>query len=266
MKKLLTLFSISSLLLLFSCTLPSGVEVTESFPVNGSYYKLYVSDGMIVTISENVDEIVITADENVMEKIKIENTSSGLRIYRRDVSIAYPNKTKVLIPYNPNLKDVEVGMDCEFHTDFGIGDPERNSKITVAYRGKFYGYVIAQNLDLIVKDDAEAMCYYDVQSELNLKIHDSSIAELDGFSDIIQLDMNNDSEMVSRWNGNYYAAQCLYCRGTINNNCKAFIDCEDAIAVTATNGSTFYYTSLPDISESLIDDSSDFVYSGGDKK
>lgn len=266
MKKILTLTSILTLFFLFSCTLPSGVDVTETFPVNSTYYYLYVSDGMIVTVSNEVDEIVITADENVMEKIKVENTSGTLRIYRKDISLAYPNKTEVLIPYNPNLKDVEVGMDCEFSTDYGIGVPELNSKVTAAYRGKFYGYVIAKNLDLIVKDDAEAFCAYDVENKLYLKVYDSSIAELDGYSNTLQLDMSADSQMSPRWNGDYYAAQCLYCNGYMDSNCVAYLDCEEEIAVTITNGSVLYYTSLPDISETLIDDSSDIVYSGGNKK
>ena len=266
MKKTFTLTSLCALFFLFSCTVPSGVEVTEYFPVNSSYYSLYISDGMIVTVDDDVDEVIITADEKVMEKIKVENTTGTLRIFRRDVSLAYPTKTIVRIPYNPNLRDVEVGMDSEFHTDYGIGVPELNSKVVSEYRGKFDGYVIAKNLDLIVKDDAEAMCFFDVGNKLYLKIHDSSIAEIDGYANTIQLDMKNDSKMASRWNGDYYAAQCTYCDGALENTCIAYIDCEEEIAVTLTNGSVLYYTSLPDISGTYLDDTSDIVYSGGDKK
>lgn len=245
MKKLLTLLPIFALTLMVSCTLPSGVDVTQYFSVNNTYSSLYISDGMIVTVSDEVDEVVITADESVMDKIRVENSSGSLRIFRSDFSVIYLNTAEVLIPYNENLKDVEVCMDSEFYTEYGIGLPEYTSKVKVS-RSKFSSYVIAKNLDLTVEDESKAYCTYDVENKLNLKIHNNSSVELDGESDQIYLDMKDNAEISQLWTGNYYSCSCYYCSGNMDGNCKAYIDCEDELEVYLYNNSFLYFTSNPD--------------------
>ena len=264
MKKNITLLSLCLLMAMFSCTVPTGEHVTEHYPLNSSYYSLYVSDGMIVTISDAVDDIVITADEAVMQKMHVENNNGRLRIFRNDVSVAYPTKTTVTLPYDPALKDITVNMGSEFRTDFTIeGD---HVKVKVDMDSKFHGYVFANSLDLIVNDDSEAICSYDVHDLMYVKLTDEAYADLNGYAGSVNLIMEDDSEIEQSWDGDYYTFSCNYCYGTMDNNCKAYIDSGDKIAMTLTNNSFLYYTGLPDLSESLIDDSSDFIYSGGDKK
>lgn len=263
MKKILTLISICTLFVLFGCTLPSGVDVTQRYNVNDTYYYLYVADGMNVTVTDEVDVIVITGDENVMEKIKVELTSSTLRIFRKDISLAYPNTTEVLIPYNPRLREVEVGMDSEFHTEFGIGDPDLKSKVTVTSRGKFDGYVEAQDLDLIVKDNSDAICYYDVYDKLYLKVQNSSSVEMHGNAENLELNLSDYAEIENTWNGNYYSCWCNYCYGSVDTYSTARVDCDEEISVSVTQGSYLYYSGDPYIGDSYVDGTSDMEHSGG---
>lgn len=266
MKKLITLASVCTLLFLFSCTIPTGEYVTEHFPLNSSYYSLYVSDGMIVTISDEVDDIVITADEAVMAKMNVELKNGRLRIFRNDVSVTYPTKTEVLLPYDPALKQIEVNMESEFSTDYGIEADEGKVIVKVGLDSKFYGYILANDFELFVSDNSEAYCSYDVHDLMYVKLTDNAYADLDGYADAVHLVMEDNSEIEPRWNGDYYTFSCDYCYGTMDNNCKAYVDCESSIAMTLTNNCFLYYTCVPDISESWIDDTSDFIYSGGDKK
>ena len=187
MRKLATLLSLCLLMALFGCTIPSGEYVTEHFPLNSSYYSLYVSDGMIVTITDAVDDIVITADEAVMQKMNVELKNGRLRIFRRDVSVTYPTKTEVLLPYDPALKQIEVNMESEFHTDYGIGAEEAKVKVRLDLDSKFYGYVLANEFDLIVGDNSEAYCSYDVQDLMCVKLTDNAYADLDGYADAVNL-------------------------------------------------------------------------------
>lgn len=263
MKKHLTLLSICLLIALGSCTIPSGAYVTEHFPLNTSYYSLYVSDGMIVTISDDVDDIVITADEAVMQKMNVELKNGRLRIFRNDISVSYPTKTTVTLPYDPALKEIEVNMDSEFRTDFGI--EASKVKVKVSSDSEFSGYILADHLDLIV-DRSEVNCTYDVNELMYVKLNDHAHADLDGYADAVNLVMEDNSEIRRRWNGDYYTFSCDECYGTMNNHCKAYIDCESSIAMTLTDNCFLYYTCVPDIDESLVDDTSDFIYSGGNKK
>lgn len=261
MRKLITLFSLCSLIALFSCTSPSGVDVTEYFEADHSYYRLEVSDGMIVHITDNYDEIKITADENVMEKIEVKFSSGTLRIHRRDFSVAYINTAEVWIPYNPDLKQVKVTYDSEFHAfpDYGIqGD---DVVVRVENRSKFYGYILANNLDLDVNDYSLADISYDVYDNMDLRIEDHSDCELDGYANTVHLVMKDHSELKKLWNSNYYAFMCDMCYGTMDGYCEAYIDATE-IDMDLTNYCHIYYTSDPYIGESTIDDTSDFYYGG----
>ena len=75
--------------------------------------------------------------------------------------------------------------------------------------------------------------------------------------------MNDHSTLERQWNGSHYAFMCDYCYGTMYGNCTAYIDCDSEIAMDVANYSILYYTSDPYLGESAVDDTSDFVYSGG---
>lgn len=260
MRRITTLLSLCSLIVLFSCTTPSGNDVTQRFPLPGSYYSLYISDGMKVTVTDAVDEIVITADENVMEKIKVEYKNGRLRIFRKDVALAYVNTSEVLIPYDPALRIIEVSMDSEFSTDYGIEGEQVEIKLD--QRSEFYGYILADEIEIKLSDYSKIDASFDANDNIYLKIFESSHAYLDGYTPTVRLEMNDNSTLEKQWNGDFYAFMCDYCYGTMNNNCEAYIDSESEIALDLTNNCYLYYTSNPYLSESTIDDTSDFIYGG----
>lgn len=261
MKKLFPLIACCSFFVLFSCTTPSGVKVTETFPVERNYSRLYVSDGMIVTVTDEVDDIVITGDENVMEKLKVEFSSSGLlRIFRRDVSVVYLTTTEVLLPYNDRLKEVDVEMDSEFYTPFGIeGD---NVKVILSGRSKFDGYVYAENdLKLTLSDRSEAQMSFDVGSTMNLKMEHSK-ADLEGYTPRIFLEMKDKSSIERHWSGNYFTLECDGCYGSMTDGSTAHLHCYDEISVALSNESFIYFTGDPDVDFADVDETSDVIYNG----
>lgn len=245
MKKILTLISICTLFTMFSCTVPSGETTTIYFPANEYYSRLYVSDGMKVTVTDEVDEIVITGDENVLEKLTVDFTSDKLRIYRKDVSLVYLTPTEILLPYNEYLRDIELNMDSEFYTPFGIESDE--VKITLGGRSKFEGYVYTNN-------------------KLFLKMDDSK-ADLEGYSPILELDMKNGSLIEEHWTGDYFSFECDNCYGSMSES-TAYLHCYEEIRVNMFYGSMLYFTSDDEdiVNFSGVDDSSDVIYCGGNKK
>ena len=264
MKKLSTLLSLCWLTVLFSCTTPSGVDVTQHFDADQYYFRLEVSDGMIVTVTDQVDDIVITADENVMEKIVVRFSGYGtLQIYRKDFSMMYLNTAEVKLPYNENLTSVKVGSNSKFHTPYGLTSSE--VKVTVENHSKFDGYISADKLELKINDNSEANLSYDVYENAYVEIKQSSHLYIDEYtsSPIVNLVMRDNSVLEKRWYGNeFFAFMCQTCYGSMDGNCKAYVDCETCIAMELTNNSFLYYTSDPDISGSLVDGTSDFIYEG----
>jgi len=263
MKKIITLFSVLSLIVLFSCTKVTGVDVTEHFNASTYYFKLDISDGMNVTVTDKVDDIVITADEGVMQKIKVITTNGTLQIHRTDVGIVYITKAEVLLPYNPDLKQVTVGYDSKFYTPFGLeGD---RVKVKVNERSEFVGYLGANELVLDIDNDSKIDITFDAYDNMDLKINSSSHAWLDGHTPTVHLEMNDNSTIEKQWNDEYYAFQCYDCYGTMYSNCTAHIDCDRNLSVKATINSYLYYTSRPNLSGSTTDETSEFIYSGGYK-
>lgn len=265
MKKLITLFSVLSLIVLFSCTKVTGVDVTEHFDASTYYFRLDISDGMKVTVTDEVDDIVITADEGVMQKIKVIATNGTLQIHRTDVGIVYITQAKVLLPYNPFLRQVTVGYDPEFYTPYGLEAGTGTVKIKVNERSTFTGYILAEKLEMDVLNSSEVDASFDVSNRFDLKIESSSKATLNGYAPTVHLKMNDNSTLERQWNGDYYAFQCYDCYGSLYSNCTAYIDCENDLSINAAVNSYVYYTSYPNLSGSTVDDTSDFIYSGGYK-
>ena len=215
---------------------------------------------MNVTVTDAVDDIVITADENIMDKIKVEYGNGKLKIYRKDVALVYLNNSEVLIPYDPSLRIVEVHADSEFRTDYGIESEEVTVKVDG--RSKFCSYILANELEMKVNDYSNADVSFDVSDNIDLRIEESSRAYLDGYTNTVHLVMRDNSTLEKQWSGDFYAFMCDYCYGTMNDNCEAYIDCESEIALDLTNYCYIYYTSDPYLGESTIDDTSDFIYGG----
>lgn len=262
MKKITTLLSICSLIALFSCSKVTGVEVTEHFDANFYYYRLEVSDGMVVHVTDEVNDIVVTTDEGIMPKIKVKISNGVLRIYRKDFSAWFITQTIVQLPYNPDLKQVTVGYDSEFHADPDHGIHGEKVVVKVDERSKFFGYLGADEIELKVLGHSETDIDFDAYSNLDLKIEESSQAKLDGYASVVHLVMNDHSTLEKLWHGNYYAFMCYYCYGSMNDNCDAYIDCEDEIRMDLTNHCFMHYTSDPNVRESTIDETSDFYYEG----
>ena len=260
MKKLQILLSLVAFSLMMGCTTPSGVEVTQYFPINNNYINLYISDGMQVTVSDKVNEVVITGDESIMEKVKVESSSTNLRIYRKDIAIVYPTKTRVLIPYNECLRKVEVSMDSDFTTDYSLVSGEVT--VNVDSRSKFNGYIMADILNLKVVDNSEAYVTFDVHDLMNLKMSGSSISNLDGDARIVKLDIQDNSSNENIWDSGHYTFSCDECQGTVKSNCQIYLDCVTEIAVDLSNYSFLHYTNNPYINGSEVDGTSGLIYEG----
>ena len=259
MKKTLTLLSACMLIALFSCTKPSGVEVTQHFPITKNYYRLYISDGMKVTVTNQVDDIVITADENVMEKINVEFRNGDLKIYRRDFSIFRLMKAEVLIPYNYGLHDLDVESYSSFTSSYGIeGD---DIKVTIKnFSDVDVNYIQANELKLNLDDNSDFVGDLSVMDFLDLYINRSDV-ELTGDATNVRLNMSENSEFIERWGSQGgYSFACDYCYGTMRHNCIAYFHCYDKIAVDLTDNSFLHCTGEPDIDDSTWDDTSCIMF------
>lgn len=246
------------LIAFFSCTKPSGVEVTEYFPAPSSYYSLYISDGMEVTVTNKVDEIVITADENVMEKVNVSCKNGRLRITRSDFSVYHLMTAKVLIPYNSYLHELDVESNSSFTSSYGLEGED--IKITANYYSDIdINYILADNLEMHLEFNSDFEGDLDVMRRMDLTMEDSD-AIISGSADILYLKMSDGSEIKEQWYNGGYSFECNECNGTMTKNCKAYLHCYDNIAMLLTNNSFLYCTGEPDLEGSDWDNTSGIIF------
>lgn len=258
MKKVLTLVSCCLFIALFSCTKPSGVEVTEYFSVPNNYYSLYVSDGMEVTVTNQVDEIVITADENVMQKVKVTCKNGTLRILRSDFSVYHLMKAKVLLPYNIHLHELDVESNSSFTSSYGLEG--ENIKIIANYFSEIdINYILADNLRMHLEFNSEFEGDLDVMRQMDLTMEDSD-AKISGSAAILNLKMSDDSEIEEQWYNGGYSFECNECNGSMTKDCKAYLHCYDNVAMKLTNNSFLYCTGEPDLAGSDWDNTSGIIF------
>jgi hypothetical protein len=258
MRKAPALLLCCLLITFFSCTKPSGVEVTEYFPAPSSYYSLYISDGMEVTVTNKVDEIVITADENVMEKVNVSCKNGRLRITRSDFSVYHLMTAKVLIPYNSYLHELDVESNSSFTSSYGLEGED--IKITANYYSDIdINYILADNLEMHLEFNSDFEGDLDVMRRMDLTMEDSD-AKISGSADILYLKMSDGSEIKEQWYNGGYSFECNECNGTMTKNCKAYLHCYDNIAMLLTNNSFLYCTGEPDLEGSDWDNTSGIIF------
>lgn len=257
LKRNLPLLSLFTLFLLFSCTKPSGVEVTEYFDVPDNYYRLYVGDGMNVTVTDEVDQIVITADENVMKKVIVNYSNGTLKINRTDFSVFGLLTAEVQLPYNSKLHDIQVENSSKFISDFGIeGDIV---KIEASSSGKLeINYILANQLKVMLESSSKLTADVDVFDKMDLFL-DNSKADITGSTIDLHLKMDSNASILRHWSYGGYEFSCDYCYGTMHNS-TAYLHCYDEIAVDLTFNSTLHCTGRPDIDDSTWDESSSIVF------
>ena len=258
MKKLLIATVICSLITLFSCTKPSGIEVTEHFTAPNNYYSLYISDGMDVVVTDEVSDIVITADENVMQKIKVTCKNGRLKITRKDFSVYRIMKAKVLIPYNSHLHELDVEMCSSFTSGYGLEGED--IKITANYHSEIdINYILANNLKLKLEYYSEFEGDVDVMDLTELTMSDSE-AEIIGATTELYMNLKDNSELEEHLDHGAYAFECNVGYGTMSKECKAYLHCYDNLAVNLTNESFLYCTGEPNIDECDWDATSGIIF------
>ena len=256
MKKLLTILAYCLLIAMFSCTKPSGVEITEYFALPSHYDQLYVSDGMEITVTSGGDQIVVTGDENAVSTVKVECSGGRLRITRSDFSVFRLMKCKVELPYNEDLREVEATLYGSFETPYTM--QAKKVKLTASsFADINVKYILTDDLTISASNNSDINADVDVNNLTELSL-DHSDAEITGSTENLRLDLRGNSELKKRWGNGGYDFDCTYCYGNMNDS-KAYLHCYDKLSVALANESALHFTGHPNYSESSWDETSSLV-------
>ena len=279
MRKYLIVLSTLVLFAFCSCNkiILSGNNITEEFSIEGTYTALCVENAFEVTVSNAVDQITVTTDENVMPKVVVEKMGDVLKIRLKPLTVASGMDLKVTLPYNVDLKTVHLSGASEFHSEYGIkgqrvevgltgasnfycdveGDDE--ARIELSGASQFEGDVMADEIEMELSGASTIRGNVGADN-LGLELTGASDANLEGIVTNLNLNLTGSSRIVRRVIGNRYAVVCDQCEGVMSGASEAYIHCDGNIIVNLSGASKLHFTGNGNPADSSTSGGSDIIH------
>ena len=268
MKKYWIILSTLVLFAFASCQKFAGNPVTKDFSIAGTYTELDVEDAFDVYVDTAATVVTVTAGEHVMPNVVVEINQNTLKIYLSGWHTNRGADMTVILPYNADLKDVDLSGASEFHSEFGLVGRKVNVELSGASEfycdldadevdidlsgaSDFAGDVLADKIDMdlagasSIKGDVMA-------HELDIDLSGSSNATLEGEVGLLKMDLAGASDIKKTVNGNRYGLACDRCEGSMSGASNAYIHCDGVIRVSLSGSSDLYYTGTAATTECSI--------------
>ena len=258
MKKHLIILSTLVLFAFCSCSKFAGEPITKDFSISGAYNALEVEDAFDVTVSDLATQVTITAGEKVMPNVVVETVDSTLKIYLKGWHTNLGKEMTVILPYNFDLRSVDLSGASEFHSEYGL----EGNKVEVELSGasdfycdidadevdinlsgasNFIGEVLADEIEIDLTGSSNIKGYVEAL-DLDLELSGASDATLEGQVDMLMINLSGASNIKKTINGNRYGFACDQCEGTMTGASNVYIHCDGTIKVNLSGASDLHYT------------------------
>ncbi len=237
MRKYMILFATVALTMFCACSKSDGDPITQEFSVSGTYTELTVSDAFDVTVSDEVSQITVTAGENIMSKVRVETVDGELKIYLKGWTVSHSDM-KVVLPYNPALRSVELSGASELRSSYVIAGPDVD--IELSGSSSFYGFVEADELDL--------------------DLSGASDATIEGVVGKLDLNLSGSSDLEKKVAENRYSLTCGQCECSISGASSAYIHCDGTIKGSISGSSSLHFTGTAFTADCSTSGSSSIVH------
>lgn len=257
MKKCIFILSAIFLTILCGCSKWAGDPITEKFSIEGSYTELFVEDAFDVYVCDTVDQIFIMAGENIMPKVVVKNSGNKLQIYLKGWTTNRGANMKVILPYNSELRKVNLSGASDFHSDY----PLKAQKVEIFMSGAsdFFGNIEAGDVDIDLSGSSDINGSI-TATNLILDMSGSSDANIIGQVGTLKIDISGASSIEKGFVGNRYAFVCDRCEGSMTGSSYAYIHCDGSIFVSLSGSSSLYYTGNAVTRGSSTSGSSDIIH------
>ena len=239
MKKLLTALSAIALTALCGCSKFDGDPTTKEFPIGNTYTELDVRHAFDVTVSDEVSQVTVTAGDRIMPKVIVEERNGKLIIRLKELTTAN-SELKALIPYNPNLKEVDLSGASEFHSKHPIVAP--SVSIDLSGASGLYADIEATEVDMDLSGASTIKGGILASSKLDLELSGSSDATLTGTVGTLDLELSGSSDLKKTTAEGKYGLICTRCEGDMSGASTAYLHCDGTIAVSLSGSSDLHYT------------------------
>ena len=258
MKKHLIILSTLVLFAFSGCQKFAGDPITKDFSISGAYNALEVEDAFNVTVSEEATQVTITAGENIMPNVVVETVDSTLKIYLKGWHTNLGKDMTVILPYNFDLRSVDLSGASEFHSEYGL----EGNKVEVELSGAsdfycdidadevdidlsgasdFFGDILADEIEMDLTGSSTIKGYVEAL-DLDLEMSGASEATFEGQVDMLKINLSGASDIKKTVDGNRYGFACNQCEGSISGASNVYIHCDGTIKVNLSGASDLYFT------------------------
>ena len=258
MRKYLFILSTLVLFALCSCNKIAGDPISKDFSVEGSYTELQVENGFDVTVSDAVNQITVTAGENVMPNVLVEKVGNKLRIHLKALTSAYGCDLKVVLPFNADLTDVDLSGASKFYSEYGLDGQKVDVELSGASEfycdlyadeidvdmsgaSEFFGDIDADDIDMDLSGASKIEGYV-TATEFDIELSGGSDATLEGQVAELEINLSGASDIIEKVVEHRYALICDQCKGSMSGASTAYIHCDGSIKVSLSGGSELHYT------------------------
>ena len=181
---------------LFGCDKFAGESITVTFDIVNAYKELHVSNAINVVISDTAEEVKVTAGENLIPNIIIEEKGDKLYIRLKDGVYIFNSAVHIELPANSDL--IKLNLSDASDIEGEVNTEELTINLTDASDAKLNGHVGKLILNLKdasgIKKNIINKCYGLSCNECEVSMEDASDAYIhcDGTIRIVKLSDASD--------------------------------------------------------------------------
>ena len=181
---------------LFGCDKFAGESITVTFDIVNTYKELHVSNAINVVISDTAEEVKVTAGENLIPNIIIEEKDDKLDIRLKDGVYIFNSAVKIELPANSDL--IKLNLSDASDIEGEVNTEELTINLTDASDAKLDGHVGKLILNLkdasAIKKNIVNKCYGLSCDECEVSMEDACDAYIhcDGTIRIVKLSDASD--------------------------------------------------------------------------
>ena len=131
---------------LCGCSKFAGESVTEIFDIENTYKELHISNAINVVISDTVEEVKVTAGENLLPNVILEENGNILSVGLKDGTYFFNSVVNIELPTNPNLTVLDLSNASDIEGE--VNAEELTINLANASDAKLTGHVGKLTLNL----------------------------------------------------------------------------------------------------------------------
>ncbi|MBO7638779.1 MAG: DUF2807 domain-containing protein, partial [Treponema sp.] len=177
MRRYFAAFALLVPMLFCGCEKDAGEPVTMNYSIEGTYTELQVEDAFDVTVSDMADQISVTAGDKIIARVVVEKDVDKLVIRLKPMTSTRGSALKVVLPYNPDLKKVELSGASDFRSPFPLKG--KKAEVELSGASDYYGDIEADDIELDLSGGSNFRGFVK-GSNLDVELSGASDAELEG--------------------------------------------------------------------------------------